>query len=94
MALTTTAAKVLVVIMTTSATANFHDPRRAAGCAAVLFAAYSGRMPDESVGDRHSLERIGINVILVAAALLLSGKSIERLLEMLCWGLPCCFLSS
>jgi len=68
-------------------TLQLATPALAAGCAVVLFAAFSGRMPDEAGGDTRSLEWIGINVILLATALLLSGKSIERLLEKLSWGM-------
>lgn len=67
------------------AAAQLATPAIAAGCATVLFAALAGRMPEAD--DQSSLGLIGTGVILVCAALLLSGKSIERLLEKLSWAM-------
>ncbi|MDX1968472.1 MAG: Nramp family divalent metal transporter [Planctomycetaceae bacterium] len=66
-------------------TAQLATPAIAAGCAIVLFGAFVGRMPEST--DQDTLEWIGTGVILVSAALLLSGRSIERLLEKLSWGM-------
>jgi hypothetical protein len=67
--------------------AQLATPAIAAGCAVVLFAAAMGRMPTESETDSGLVSWIGVGVILTTVALLLSGKSIERLLEKLSWGM-------
>ncbi|MDZ4687116.1 MAG: Nramp family divalent metal transporter, partial [Planctomycetaceae bacterium] len=66
-------------------TAQLATPAIAAGCATVLFAAFVGRMPMDT--DQSALGWIGTGVILLCTALLLSGKSIERLLEKLSWAM-------
>lgn len=58
-------------------------PALAKGCAAVLFAAYQHRLPDE--GDESKVIGIASALIIGSVLLLLSGKSIERLLERLSW---------
>lgn len=65
--------------------AQLATPAIAAGCAIVLFAAFSGRMP--TAGDQSSVHGLGMVVILLAAAMLLCGKSIERVLERLSWAM-------
>lgn len=63
--------------------AQLATPALAASCATVLFAAFVGRMPDPT--DMRMLQSLGTGVILVAVWLLLSGRSIERVLEKLSW---------
>lgn len=66
--------------------AQLATPALAAGCGAVLYAAVMGGLPKE--GDAAAMEtqhRIATGVILLTVALLLSGKSIERVLERLSW---------
>lgn len=63
--------------------AQLATPALAAGSAAVLFAAFAGRLPAEE--DAASVSWIAVPVILGTAVLLLSGKSVERLLEKLSW---------
>ncbi|QDU39082.1 hypothetical protein Mal4_34170 [Maioricimonas rarisocia] len=65
--------------------AQLATPAVAAGCAAVLFGAFAGRMPVDS--DQTMLSGIGVVVILAAAALLVSGRSIERMLERISWAM-------
>lgn len=63
--------------------AQLATPAIAAGCATVLFGAFAGRMP--TAEDTRALQWLGIAVILSCALMLLSGKSVERLLERLSW---------
>jgi len=65
--------------------AQLATPAIAAGCATVLFAAFQGRMP--VAADQSALTTIGMGVVLICALLLLSGKTIEKLLEKLSWGM-------
>lgn len=70
--------------------AQLATPAIAAGCATVLFSAYARRMPAnastvQGALDTQAMNWIGIGVILVCVAVLLSGKSIERVLERLSW---------
>lgn len=58
-------------------------PALAKGCAAVLFAAFAGRL--SGAQDDFTVNVIGVGVILGAAALLLSGKHIEKVLERISW---------
>ena len=64
--------------------AQLATPALAAACGAVLFAAIMGRLPgnDNDVWIQHF---ISTAVIILAVVLLLSGKSIERVLERLSW---------
>lgn len=64
--------------------AQLATPALAAASGAVLFAAIMGRLPSgvNDVGIQHW---ISTGVIILAVALLLSGKSIERVLERLSW---------
>jgi hypothetical protein len=64
--------------------AQLATPALAAACGAVLFAALMGKLPDNEhdVAIQHW---IATGVIVLAVALLLSGKSIERVLERLSW---------
>lgn len=63
--------------------AQLATPALAKGCAAVLFAAFVGRLSD--AGDDGWVNAIGVGVILFAVILLLSGKHIEKVLERLSW---------
>jgi hypothetical protein len=63
--------------------AQLATPALAKGCAAVLFAAFAGRL--SGAGDDSIVNAIGVGVILLAVVLLLSGKHIERVLERLSW---------
>lgn len=63
--------------------AQLATPALAASSAVVLFAAFSGRLPAES--DAAAVAWIAVPIILVTAVLLVSGKSVEKLLERLSW---------
>ena len=65
--------------------AQLATPALAAGCGVVLFAAFFGRLPGQP--DSVMLGAIAVGVILFAVALLMSGKSIERVLERLSWAM-------
>lgn len=65
--------------------AQLATPALAAGCAIVLFGAFAGHMP--VADDKATLDRIARGIILLSAVMLLSGKSIEKLLEKLSWGM-------
>lgn len=67
--------------------AQLATPALAKGCATVLFAAFVGRLSGSvpGVNDNYAVNAIGVGVILLAVALLLSGKHIERVLEKLSW---------
>ncbi|WP_417381873.1 Nramp family divalent metal transporter [Gimesia sp.] len=58
-------------------------PALAAGCASVLFAAFAGHIAGE--GDATYLSYLTYVVILVTVGILLSGKTIERMLEIFSW---------
>ncbi|MGB8852940.1 MAG: Nramp family divalent metal transporter [Pirellulales bacterium] len=60
-------------------------PAIAAGCAAVLFAAFAGRVPAADGADRLATGLITAGLVIGAAVLLLSGKKVERTLERLSW---------
>ncbi len=62
-------------------------PAMALGCANVLFTAYSNDLPDPKGADRPTLMWISYGVLALTVVLLLSGKSIERLLEKLSWAM-------
>ncbi|MEI8020062.1 MAG: Nramp family divalent metal transporter [Schlesneria sp.] len=66
--------------------AQLATPALAAACGAVLFAEFFGRLPkgDEDVAIQHW---IATGVILFTVGLLMSGKSIERVLERLSWAM-------
>lgn len=63
--------------------AQLATPALAKGCAIVLFAAFAGRLSE--AGDDGWVNAIGVGVILFAVALLMSGKHIEKVLELLSW---------
>lgn len=63
--------------------AQLATPALAAACAVVLFGAFAGHMPEPS--DKDTLNLMARVIIVLAAILLLSGKSIERMLEKLSW---------
>jgi len=60
-------------------------PAMALGCANVLFAAAAGREPVKA--DASSLLWISFVVLALGVVLLLSGKSVEKVLERLSWGM-------
>jgi len=60
-------------------------PALAAGCASVLFATFVGRMAGD--GDTAALHYLTYAVILMTVCILLSGKSIERMLEYFSWAM-------
>ncbi len=65
--------------------AQLATPALAAGCATVLFAAFARRLPDAT--DSTTLYWIASSIILVTVLLLLSGRSIEKVLERASWGM-------
>ncbi|MEZ6052915.1 MAG: Nramp family divalent metal transporter [Planctomycetaceae bacterium] len=67
--------------------AQLATPGLALGCANVIFAASMHRLPDSQGGDATSLLWISYAVLAAIVLLLLSGKSIERVLERLSWGM-------
>lgn len=67
--------------------AQLATPALALGCANVLFAATQNRLPDASGSDGSALMWLSLLVLGVSVILLLSGKSIERLLERLSWAM-------
>jgi hypothetical protein len=67
------------------AVAQLATPALALGCANVIFAAAMRRMPDAGGADSMPVLWIGYAVLAVIVLLLLSGKSIERVLERLSW---------
>jgi len=67
--------------------AQLATPAMALGCANVLFTAVSRDLPDPQGGDRSTLMWISYGVLALTVVLLLSGKSIERMLEKLSWAM-------
>ena len=65
--------------------AQLATPALALGCANVIFASYMGRLPDDQGGDTTHLLWVSYGVLAAIVLLLLSGKSIERVLERLSW---------
>ena len=60
-------------------------PALAAGCAAVLFAAFAGHMPQDA--DAAALSYVSYGVMGLTAVILLLGKTIERTLEYVSWAM-------
>lgn len=60
-------------------------PALALACGNVIFAAFANRLPDESGGDATTTLWIAFGLLAVTVAVLISGKSIERVLERLSW---------
>lgn len=60
-------------------------PALAAGCAAVLFAAFAGHMPQDA--DATALSYVSYGVMALTALILLLGKTIERTLEYFSWAM-------
>ncbi|WP_298868903.1 Nramp family divalent metal transporter [uncultured Gimesia sp.] len=58
-------------------------PALAAGCASVLFASFAGHMAAD--GDQAILQYLTYFVIGITVCILLSGKTIERMLEVFSW---------
>ncbi len=67
------------------AIAQLATPALALGCANVIFAAATNGLPAKDGSDGMPLLWIGYGVLAVIVVLLLSGKSIERVLERLSW---------
>ncbi len=67
------------------AVAQLATPALALGCANVIFAAAMSDLPNSDGSDRLTLLWIGYGVLAAIVILLLSGKSIERVLERLSW---------
>lgn len=66
--------------------AQLATPALAAACGSVLFAAFVGRAPDGA--HENAIQHwIATGVIIFTVCLLLSGKSIERVLEKLSWAM-------
>lgn len=63
--------------------AQLATPALAKGCAVVLFSAFFARLAGDP--DTQIVNAIGIGVILLAVALLMSGRRIEKVLERLSW---------
>ncbi len=68
-------------------TAQLATPALALGCANVMFAAAQNRLPDAKGADGTALMWLSLAVLAASVLLLLSGKSIERLLERLSWAM-------
>jgi hypothetical protein len=68
-------------------TAQLATPAMALSCANVLFTASSSRLPAENGSDGTAVMWIAYGVLGLTVVLLLSGKSIERLLEKLSWAM-------
>lgn len=68
-------------------TMQLATPAMALGCANVLFTAGANRLPDAAGADRMPLLWIAYFVLGLTVVLLLSGKSIERMLEKLSWAM-------
>ena len=65
--------------------AQLATPALAAACGAVLYAAFLGHLPTP---EQHATQHwVATGVIVLAVVLLLSGKSIERVLEKLSWAM-------
>lgn len=58
-------------------------PALAAGCASVLFASFAGHLAGE--GDTTMLNYLTYAIIIITVCILLSGKTIERMLEYFSW---------
>ena len=66
--------------------AQLATPALAAACGGVIYTAWLGRIPNAKIpGELATQHWIATGVILFTVALLLSGKSIERVLERLSW---------
>lgn len=68
-----------------AAIAQLGLPAGAASCAGVVFALGAGRAP--VMADHRSVAWITVALVLVVAAILASGRKVERLLETLSWGM-------
>lgn len=62
-------------------------PALALGCANVIFSAFASKVPDAEGSDASTLLWIAYAILAVTVVVLLSGKSIERLLERLSWAM-------
>lgn len=62
-------------------------PALALGCANVLFSAWKDREPIPTATDTEALKWIALSLVTLAIVLLLSGKSVEKTLERLSWGM-------
>jgi hypothetical protein len=64
-----------------AAFAQLGVPALAAACASVLFASFAGVLPADGTGDSAGVLLLTYAVIVVTVAILISGKTIERMLE-------------
>ena len=70
-------------VYTLAAVAQLGLPAATAGCAGIVFAMSAGRAP--AAGDAANVAWITVVLVLAAAAVLASGKKVERLLERASW---------
>ena len=71
------------IVYTVLAVAQGGAPAIAATCSAVLFASFMGELASDS--DDNVLFLITLGLVLLTTAVLVSGRTIERLLERLAW---------
>ena len=62
-------------------------PALALGCANVIFSAFANELPDPSGSDGTMLLWIAYAIVAVTVIVLLSGRSIERVLERMSWAM-------
>ncbi len=62
-------------------------PALAVGSAQVLWASLAGRMPQDTPRDARAVWLIATGILVLTVMLLLSGRSIERVLEKLSWAM-------
>lgn len=67
------------------AVAQLGAPALAAACATVLFSAFAGRVPAASGDDNLMTALLTVGVLIAGILLLLSGRTVERMLERLSW---------
>jgi hypothetical protein len=60
-------------------------PALALGCANVIFSAVTNKVPDPQGGDASTLLWIAYGILAVTVVVLISGRSIERVLERISW---------
>jgi hypothetical protein len=60
-------------------------PALAAGCASIVFAMAADRLPGD--GDATAVQFLKYGVVLLGVMILLSGRTIERMLEYVSWGM-------
>jgi hypothetical protein len=62
-------------------------PALALGCANVIFSAFANKVPDAGGGDSMTLLWIAYGILAITVVILVSGKSIERVLERMSWAM-------